>query len=256
MFCFLSIAHVDSDDFSASKFCKNAGADDVCRRSVGGGNIPESGAALQAPFQSWKTPGNNPRIGNFITIKIYQNSHVCSFNSDWFWTPAVDLMVLPPVILFWAKPGQTALERLGGGKGCLHQAAMTYRSLQFLYSLLVCWPFPTFSSLFVAGFHDANRLKRHWRCINLWDWNTLMNLDALCISFVSYHFASGKSGNVAQSRSSQELLGLVNDSRQLGMWNQSTPGCDPRRGAEWWTLSWFMAVCICKDRFIYIINNL
>lgn len=26
--------------FSASRFCKNAGADDVCRRSVGGGNIP------------------------------------------------------------------------------------------------------------------------------------------------------------------------------------------------------------------------
>ena len=144
--------------FSASKFCKNAGADDVCRRSVGGGNIPESGAALQAPFQSWKTQGNNPRIGNFIHN---QNSHVYSFDSDWFWTPAVDLMVLPPVILFWAKPGQTALERLGGGKGCLHQAAMTYRSLQFLYSLLVCWPFPTFSAFLWQAF----TMRIGWRGI-------------------------------------------------------------------------------------------
>ena len=225
--------------FSASKFCKNAGADDVCRRSVGGGNIPESGAALQAPFQSWKTQGNNPRIGNFIHNQIIVMSmcvHLILIDSE------------PPQWTSWScRQWSCSGQNLGKQRsnGWV-EARAVYTKLQWhieacnfcTYSLLVCWPFPAFPSFFVAGFHDANRLKRHWRCINLWDWNTLMNLDALCISLYPIILLPG---SIAQSRSSQELLGLVNDPRQLGMWNQSTPGCDPRRGAEWWTLSWFMA---------------
>ena len=153
----------------------------------------------------------------------------------------------------WANSARTAGWRQGFAPSCndISKLAISVQSFGVL-------AFPCLSSLFLAGFHDANRLKRHWRCINLWDWNTLMNLDALCISLYPIIFIL-LPGNVAQSRSSQELFGRVNHPWQLSMWNQSRPGCDPRRGAEWWTLSWFMAntdecVYTYYVRILYIIR--
>lgn len=187
-----------------------------------------------------------PELVILFTIKIVMCIHLILIDSE------------PPQWTSWScRQWSCSGQNLGKQRsnGWV-EARAVYTKLQWHIEAVQSFSvfaFPYLSSLFVAVFHDANRLKRHWRCINLWDWNTLMNLDALCISLYPIILLPE---NVAQSRSSQELLGLVNDPRQLGMWNQSTPGCDPTRGAEWWTLSWFMAVCICKDRFIYIINNL
>ncbi len=111
-------------------------------------------------------------------------------------------MVLPPVILLWAKPGQTALERLGGGKGCL---TYPHNACNFCIQYTVFWrvsglslplqPFCGFRLSRCESVEEALEVHKIVRA---------KHFDELGCTLYSIILLPG---NVAQSRSSQELFG-------------------------------------------------
>ena len=174
--------------FSASKFCKNAGADDVCRRSVGGGNIPKAVQRFRHPSKAERRKVTIPELVILFTIKIVMCIHLILIDSE------------PPQWTSWScRQWSCSGQNLGKQRsnGWV-EARAVYTKLQWHIEACnfctVFWcvglslPFQPFCGRLSRCESVEEALEVH-KLVRLKHFD---ELGCTLYIFVSYHFASGK----------------------------------------------------------------